>query len=126
MIHKSLALVTLLLLLLVGSVQAQTTCDIEGHLACSHVSIESCRATNNCLGDGAQAVSAQDLIEDVAAKCCSFSTKKKITKCVKKAQRKLTKAKRFPGKGGDFAKAVRKKLNDLKTTSCSTGTLGDL
>ena len=75
-----------------NSARAQACSLADTLLACSHVSIESCRLSMSCEGDRTQAQSCQDVVEGMASRCCSKSTTKKRNRCISKDQRKITRA----------------------------------
>jgi|GEM_PF-5856222 len=94
-------------------------------LACSHLSNESCRTTAGCANDITQSLTAQDVIEAAANKCCALSTRKKRA-CLNRyvTQLNVTRAK-APAAVRAFLQRARVGVSALRTNGCSTGTLGE-
>jgi hypothetical protein len=112
--------------LLSNTASAQNCALEDTLLACSHISLEGCRDDVGCATDRSEALSVQDIVESVAASCCSFATKK-ANKCIKKYTNRLSRTIALaPANLKPFLREVKAEVTELRTNGCSTGSLGNL
>jgi len=109
----------------IASAQQCTGTAATSLLACSHLSAESCRATAGCVNDITQSLSAQNVIEAAATKCCALSSNRRRT-CLNSYGNRLNLARlRAPLVVSRFLTRARSGVLELRTNGCSTGTLGE-
>jgi hypothetical protein len=94
-------------------------------LACSHISMVQCREAQSCENDVKQAVSAQDIIDAAAAKCCPLSRRAEL-RCLNTYAAQLRRARlQAPRSLRDFLIEARANVLALREF-CDAGSLGDL
>jgi hypothetical protein len=127
-IKKIFTLSAFILICTLNNVEAQscTGTNANNVLACSHVSIESCRLATGCTADRKQVLSAQDVVEDTASVCCARTGGKRRACIATAASKLLLASTQAPTKVRTFLRESRRRVLLLRTNGCSTGSLGSL
>lgn len=93
-------------------------------LGCAHVMLEDCRQTEGCPKDLRQALSVQDVLEAAARRCCPLSGRRERD-CINSYANSLRRTSdRAPSALRSFLSEARRKVLELRSNRCSTGTLG--